>query len=277
MRIVLFASGSPASLIAWEKLSSAAEVVAVVVPRKRRGQFRGTRILRFAPSPSFTERLARLRPDLICVATFPAVLRPEVIGTALHGAINVHPSLLPRHRGPDPIFWTYFHDDAETGVTVHRIDDGVDAGPILMQRSLPLPRLMRGLDLYRQLAAAGAELLVEAVRRIAADPTAGVPQNETAATIEPRPLPGRWSIDYDRWPAERLAHFLAGVEHRPRFTLPDRDGRRHLVGPGTGWREQRHTFPPGTIRGRTLFARDGVVHLGRPRFRDRLAHLLAGR
>src|SRR5207248_6360037 len=86
------------------------------------------------------ERLCSAKPDLICVAIFPRLIPHEIIALAPLGAINLHPSLLPRHRGPLPLFWTYHADDRAAGVTIHHVSQVFDAGDIILQESFPLPR-----------------------------------------------------------------------------------------------------------------------------------------
>src|ERR1051326_1425127 len=69
--------------------------------------------------------------DLICVASFPRIIPPHILARAKRGGLNVHGALLPKHRGPDPLFRTYFDEDQEAGVTVHWMDEGVDSGDIV--------------------------------------------------------------------------------------------------------------------------------------------------
>src|SRR5947207_4803135 len=75
--------------------------------------------------------------DLICIASFPRIVPPSILARAAHGGLNVHAALLPKHRGPDPLFWTFFDFDEVTGVTVHWIDAGVDSGDSVAQRAWP--------------------------------------------------------------------------------------------------------------------------------------------
>jgi methionyl-tRNA formyltransferase len=152
-----------------------------------------------------------LRPDLVCVATFPAVLPSAILEAAPLGAIGIHPSALPRHRGPAPLFWTYHDDDAEAGVSAFRLDGGVDTGAVVCAESFALERGRLGSDLYAEIARRGAALLVRAAVDTAAGQVAPVPQDEARATREPFPRPGRFRIDFETWGAERVWHFLRGV------------------------------------------------------------------
>src|SRR5438128_3604782 len=141
-----------------------ADIIAVVVPEHRQSaaplvasaRRYGLKVLEF---DSHLIDKIDASPDLICIATFPAVLRRELLQLATGGGINVHSSLLPRHRGPDPLFWTYLNDDRQTGVTIHWLDERVDAGPILLQREISLARGRPVLEVYHELAGIAGELL----------------------------------------------------------------------------------------------------------------------
>ena len=235
-RVVLFGSGSPISTQALAALAREADVVGVVVPTgpRVRGPLSAVRAWRRRRSTSALRTLAQaggaitlsfdrhepdrlagairaLRPDLIGVATFPARLPSVVLESAPLGAIGIHPSALPRHRGPAPLFWTYHDDDAEAGVSVFRLDDGVDTGAVLAAETFPLPRGRLGSDLYDEIARRGAALLVRAALQTATGRAEPVPQDEARATREPLPAPGRFRIDFNTWGAERVWHFLRGV------------------------------------------------------------------
>ncbi|HET9315427.1 MAG TPA: formyltransferase family protein [Vicinamibacteria bacterium] len=233
-RVVMFGSGSPISTEALSALARETDVVGVVVPAgpRIRGPFsavrawrrrRSTQVLRTLAGEAVTlsfdrhqpgrgaDAVRALRPDLVCVATFPWLLPSAVLEAAPLGAIGVHPSALPRHRGPAPLFWTYHDDDAEAGVSVFRIDEGVDAGAVLGAESFALERGRLGSDLYAEIARRGAALLVRAALETVSGRAAPVPQDEAHATREPLPRPGRFRIDFDTWGAERVWHFLRGV------------------------------------------------------------------
>jgi methionyl-tRNA formyltransferase len=83
-------------------------------------------------------QLAALKPDVILVAAYGKLLPPEVLKTPPHGCLNLHPSLLPRHRGPSPVATSILEGDAVTGVSLMLLDEGMDTGPIIAQREHPL-------------------------------------------------------------------------------------------------------------------------------------------
>lgn len=160
-------------------------------------------------------RLADFAPDVICVACFPWRFPRALLALPRLGCLNVHPSLLPDNRGPDPLFWTFRRGDEETGVTIHRMDERLDAGPILAQRAIPVPEGIAEAALERACAAAGGELLARAVLGLAAGATRPAPQDETRATSYPLPGPDDYSITPER-PACWAWTFARGLAGRGR-------------------------------------------------------------
>jgi methionyl-tRNA formyltransferase len=286
MRLVLFGSGSPMSAHALEALTARGTLVAVVVPGGWGGDWRGWRrswarrraarplagearrrrlpVLHFHPrtAGALGARLRRLEPDLACVATFPHLLPPALLSVPARGAIGLHPSLLPRHRGPDPLFWTYHAGDAETGVSVQWLDAGADTGDVVLQEAIAVERGREGRALYLEMAARGARLLAAAVDAIAAGTAPRTPQDEARATREAMPSATRDRVDLAAWDAERLWHFLRGVGPARSFlTTPEGRG---LTGGVAAWRAGAEA-PPGTMErlptGWRLHCRDGWVEV----------------
>jgi methionyl-tRNA formyltransferase len=289
IRLVLYGSGSPISVAALEAL--APHVVGVVVPgggrvrgarsalrafsrrRALRGLVRAARRMgvpvlsaRPGPDPALEAALRRLEPDLVCVATFPYLLTAVALAIPRRGALGLHPSLLPRHRGPAPLFWTYFGDDAEAGVTVFWLDEGEDKGDIVLQEAIPLARGRSGADLYTEVARCGAVLLARAVAGVEAGTAPRAPQDPSRATREPAPEAGTWRIDFESWGAERVWHFLRGVRGRGPL-LRDARGRPAAHGAVRGYRLEPPAGTPGEMErvagGWRLRCRDGVVELER--------------
>jgi methionyl-tRNA formyltransferase len=114
-------------------------------------------------SPAVVAELARLRPDAIAVACFPGRLPPSLLDLPPLGALNVHPSLLPRDRGPSPLFWAFHRGDDATGVTVHLMEETLDTGPIVRQWAVAIAEGRRLSDLEFELATLGGQLLVDAL------------------------------------------------------------------------------------------------------------------
>jgi len=130
----------------------------------------------------FSNRLRALAPDAAVVVAYGRLISPRVLSLPRFGFVNVHPSLLPRHRGPSPIEWAILSGDAETGVTTMLLDEGMDTGPILLQRSSPVGPRERAPELESRLARLGAELLVETLVGLARGSIAPKPQDDALAT-----------------------------------------------------------------------------------------------
>jgi methionyl-tRNA formyltransferase len=113
--------------------------------------------------PEAMQQLGDWKPDLIVVTAFGQILRQEVLDIPPYGCINVHASLLPRWRGAAPINAAILHGDQQTGVTIMRMDAGVDSGPLISQRAIAIQPGETATSLSERLAALGADLLVEAL------------------------------------------------------------------------------------------------------------------
>ena len=116
-----------------------------------------------ARSESFLEELRALQPDLIAVAAYGQILPKSILDLPRFGCLNVHTSLLPRYRGAAPIQWAILNGDAETGVTIMKMDAGLDTGDILTQDSTPIRPEDNSETLHDRLARMGAELLVRTI------------------------------------------------------------------------------------------------------------------
>jgi len=144
--------------------------------------------------------LRKASPDLILVATFNEILRPPVLGRPRLGVVNLHPSLLPKYRGPCPTHAALLNGDDVTGVTVHYITDRLDAGNVLLQRSLPIDEADNDGRLRQRLARLAGSLVPEIISMFEGGrKPAGYPQNDGLATRAPRPAreDGRLTPDDD--------------------------------------------------------------------------------
>ena len=117
-------------------------------------------------APVSLKRIRAIAPDLIVVANFSRILRPPLLDIPPHGCINVHPSLLPKYRGPEPFYWVLKYRERETGVTVHYVDAGIDSGDIILQRAIPIGPGETERSLRDRSAEVGAGAVLEAVRLI---------------------------------------------------------------------------------------------------------------
>lgn len=135
-----------------------------------------------ARDDSFIAELRGWQPDLIAVAAFGQLLPQAILELPRLGCLNVHTSLLPRYRGASPIQSAILHDELETGVTIMKMDAGLDTGDILTQRRTPIHSEDNAATLHDRLAQLGAELLVATIPAYAAGEIQPRPQRHELAT-----------------------------------------------------------------------------------------------
>ena len=153
-------------------------------------------------------------PDLCVTAAFGQLLSQEILDIPPLGTINVHSSLLPRHRGSAPINWSIIKGDPVTGVTTMFTDKGMDTGDILLMRETPIgPRENAG-ELSDRLAVMGAELLIETIRALEAGTLLRIPQDHEAATYEPKMDKELGRIDWSK-SAQELDWLVRGTTPWP--------------------------------------------------------------
>jgi methionyl-tRNA formyltransferase len=131
---------------------------------------------------SAREAVAALGPELLVTAAYGRIFGPRFLALFSHGGINMHPSLLPRHRGPSPLQAAILAGDRETGVTVQALAPEMDSGDILLQQRVPLHGTESVAELHDNLGALGGRMVAEAVARIAAGTEERTPQDHTRAT-----------------------------------------------------------------------------------------------
>jgi len=151
------------------------------------------------------DEVRALAPDLI-VSWFWTKKIPRSFRTlAPRGALGVHPSLLPRHRGPDPFFWAIDAGDRTTGVTAHVVDDEYDTGAILAQRELAIDPSWNAWTLAKKLDRPSLAVLRDVVAAHArGEPPSPIAQDDAAATDAPQPADDELEIRWSSWDAERI-------------------------------------------------------------------------
>jgi methionyl-tRNA formyltransferase len=131
-------------------------------------------------------RIGEAAPDLAIVVAYGQILPSSVITLPRLGTLNVHASLLPRHRGAAPVAWAILAGDTETGVTIMQMDAGLDTGPILTQARVRIDPTATTAPLEAELSEIGARLLVETIDALDHGGLTPVPQPATGATYAPR-------------------------------------------------------------------------------------------
>jgi methionyl-tRNA formyltransferase len=180
--LLLERDGHDLALVSLSRLDS-------VGLRRAKKHFRGRILLQpKAGDPALIERVKAARADLLVSWFWTTLLPPALVAACPLGGIGVHPSLLPRHRGPDPYFWALDAGDTVTGVTAHRIAPAYDTGAILGQRSLPIDPSWDAWRLARALDRPSLALLREVVGAFArGEPPPDQAQDDAAATAAPAP------------------------------------------------------------------------------------------
>ncbi len=134
----------------------------------------------------FAASLRRLEPDLGVVVAYGHILRPDVLSVPPRGMINVHASLLPRHRGAAPVQHAILAGDGETGISIMQMEEGLDSGPVLHQVVTPIGPDETAGQLAGRLAEIGAAALVEAISLRSGGVARPTPQDHTLATFAPK-------------------------------------------------------------------------------------------
>lgn len=173
-----------------------------------------------AADPSFVERLRGLEPDIVISWFWTTRLPKAILDLAPLGAFGVHPSLLPRHRGPDPYFWTIDAGDEETGVTAHRLDEDYDTGPILGQKRLAMNETWNAWTLAKRLDRPSLALLREMALAYARGcPPVPTLQKESDATEAPTPSDESLELDWSLSSRALTRRIRAASPHPGAYTF----------------------------------------------------------
>jgi methionyl-tRNA formyltransferase len=165
---------------------------------------------------AFVERLRALAPppDIGVVVAYGHILKPDVLAIPGRGMVNVHASLLPELRGPAPVQWAIINGLATTGVTIMRMDAGMDTGPILHRLPHNIDPDVTGGELAEHLAEMGAQALVETLTLLEQDGLTAQPQDDARATYAPKLTREAARI---RWtePADKVARLIRALDPKP--------------------------------------------------------------
>ncbi|MFU8819776.1 MAG: methionyl-tRNA formyltransferase [Desulfurivibrio sp.] len=165
-------------------------------------------------TPEFLAEIAALKPDLLVVVAYGRILPGPLLNLPPLGTINVHGSLLPAYRGAAPIQWAILNDDEETGVTIMQMDEGMDTGDILLQRSLPIDPADTADSLAAKMAPLGGTALVEALELLRAGNLPPRKQDDGQATMAPLLCKTMAPIDWNR-SAREISCLIRGLDPWP--------------------------------------------------------------
>jgi methionyl-tRNA formyltransferase len=163
-----------------------------------------------ARNDGFIEELRQLQPDLIVVAAFGQILPQAILDLPRFGCVNVHTSLLPKYRGAAPIQWAILSDERETGVTIMKMDAGMDTGAILTQETTPIRENDNAQALHDRLATIGAQLLLRTIPDYIAGKVAPSAQPSEGVSYAPKIKKPDGQIDWTQ-PARSIWNRVRGL------------------------------------------------------------------
>ena len=222
MKIIFFGSSSPLSFLPFQQLlASTHEVIALVTesgaisdfPVVESGSIHELAILRDIKILSydckdFETLLSEYQADIIVVSCFSRILPASVFSLPRYGAINIHPSLLPAFRGPDPLFWQYRAGAKVFGITLHRLCEKIDAGDILAQKQIKLADGILVEIAKQQLGKLAAGLLIETLHKLLQVDLPPIKQDETQSSYQSWPETEDYSISSD-WTGVHITNFIS--------------------------------------------------------------------
>ena len=206
----------------------------VLAPEKPRGE-------------EFAAALRALDPEISVVVAYGHILRPEILEIPPRGSINVHASLLPSLRGAAPVSWAILRGLETTGVTIMRMVEGMDAGPILFQAEEAIEPTETATELGTRLSEVGAEALIEALALLEAGVAEEVEQDHALATFAPKLDRELARVDWQR-SAQELDWHLRGMDATPGAWSMLREESLKLFLPRPE-PNVSHGSPPGTVLG----------------------------
>jgi methionyl-tRNA formyltransferase len=186
--------------------------------------------------PEVVAELAGLHAELMVVVGYGQMIPRSILDLPPHGIINVHASLLPKYRGAAPIQWAIANGETVTGVTTMRIDEGLDTGAILLQAEMPIGETETAAELSPRLAALGAGLLIETLRRLESGTLIPEPQEAAQATYAPILKKEDGLIDWSL-PAVKISNRIRGFQPWPGAYTFFRGHRFHI------WKGRPSTQP----------------------------------
>ncbi|MFE3476087.1 methionyl-tRNA formyltransferase [Streptomyces cavourensis] len=164
-------------------------------------------IIRNRPDDELRDRLKEVAPDIIVANNWRTWIPPEIYNLPVHGTLNIHDSLLPAYAGFSPLIWALINGEPEVGVTAHLMDEELDAGDIVVQRSVPVGPTDTSTDLFHRTVDLIAPVTTEALGLIASGQTEFTPQDRSRASFFHKRAEEDIRIDWN-WPAEDLERLI---------------------------------------------------------------------
>jgi len=162
----------------------------------------------------FCEQVRKMKPDLIVVVAFGQILKRNLLTMPEWGIINIHASLLPKYRGAAPIQWAILNNESKTGLTVMRMDEGLDTGPILFQREVPILQEETAGQLHDRLSQLAGDVIIKALSQMAKTQVKEIPQDDSLATYASKIEKSDSLIDWKQT-ANRIFCLIRALDPRP--------------------------------------------------------------
>ena len=270
MRNVLLAYHDIGAVCLEELLATGDEIALVITHEDPPGEeiwFRSVRALaerqgipviapRDVNAADVVERVTALAPDFLFSAMFRQMLKPALLDAPRWGALNLHPSLLPKFRGRAPINWVLVEGETETGVTLHYMVEKADQGDIVAQLRISIAADDTALTLHRKATDASRLLMREAYPLLAAGRAPRVAQDSSLASYYGRRTPADGEIDWNR-PAKRIYDLVRAVTHPYPGAFTWHQGRRLFI-----WLAHIADAPRPVAAGEVVVTRSGQVYVG---------------
>jgi methionyl-tRNA formyltransferase len=195
--------------------------------------------------------------DALIVAAYGQILRPDTLYAAREGAWNVHASLLPKYRGAAPVERAIMNGERESGVTIMRMDEGLDTGPIALQHAVEIPLDMTGGDLTELLARLGSKAIVEVLNSIESETVTLIEQDSLCATYAPKLSGEDQVIRWDRGVKEVHDLIRALTPH-----IGARTSHPEIEGPVKIWRARIFEGGDLSLEAGHIYAENGRILVG---------------
>ena len=205
-------------------------------------------------NPALQLQLEEIKPDAIVVVAYGRLIPVWMLDLPRLGTFNVHASLLPKYRGAAPIQWAIANGEKTTGVTIMRLDEGLDTGPILLQKEIAIHPEETALSLSPRLADRGARLMLEALEKVAAGTIKPLPQDHALATFAPLLTKQDGQIDFSQT-AYEIHNRLRGFQPWPGVFTGFRGRQLQLIA-------ARVARPPSSIMPGTILAERNQLFFG---------------
>ncbi len=226
MRIVLFAQAAFGEEVLRRLVQRKEEVVALYTPAEPRGAKNPIKELALASGirvlqpkrmrdSEVVAQYKTLSPELNLLAFVTDIIPGEILNLPTNGSIQYHPSLLPKHRGRSAINWAVINGEKKTGLSIFWVDEGIDTGPILLQKEVEISEEDTTGSLYfNKLFPLGVEALLEALDLVKEGRAARIPQDESQATYEPPCQEEHARVDWSK-PLSSIYNLIRGCDPQP--------------------------------------------------------------